>query len=92
MHCARWIYEREIAAIATDTSAVEVRPHEIPDCHQPLHLISQRDTGLLLGGNFGLDELSRACKEDGRYEFLFVAAPLPIVADHRVPTHPVAIK
>jgi hypothetical protein len=59
--------------VATDTWGVEVRPNETPDCFQPLHMISLRNTGLLLGEIFFLDALARACAEDGRYEFLFTA-------------------
>jgi len=90
--CARWIYEREIAAIATDTWGVEVLPNETTDCFQPLHMISLRNTGLLLGEIFDLDALSEACAEDRRYEFLFVAAPLPITGAVGSPINPLAIK
>ena len=92
IHCARWLFEREIAAVATDTWGVEVRPNETPDCFQPLHMISLRNTGLLLGEIFNLDELSRACAEDGRYEFLFTAPPLPITGAVGSPINPLAIK
>jgi kynurenine formamidase len=92
MHCARWIYEREIAAIATDTSGIEVRPYETSDCPQPFRLIAQRDMGLRLGRNFDLDALSQACADDGCYEFMFVAAPLPTEGASGVLTHPLAIK
>jgi kynurenine formamidase len=92
IHCARWLYEREIAAVATDTWGVEVLPNETPDCFQPLHMISLRNTGLLLGEIFFLDALSRACAEDGRYEFLFTAPPLPITGAVGSPINPLAIK
>jgi kynurenine formamidase len=92
VHCTRWIFEREIAALATDTWGVEVLPNETPDCFQPLHMIALRNTGLLLGEIFDLDALSRACAEDGRYEFLFVAAPLPITGAVGSPINPLAIK
>jgi kynurenine formamidase len=92
MHCARWIFEREIAAAATDTCAIEVRPSEVPNCSEPLHMISLRNTGLLLGKIFDLDELADACAEDGRYEFLFVTAPLPIAGAVSSPINPLAIK
>jgi len=90
--CARWIYEREVAAVATDTWGVEGLPNETKDCFQPLHMISLRNTGLLLGEIFDLDALSEACAEDGRYEFLFVAAPLPITGAVGSPINPLAIK
>ncbi len=92
VHCARWIYEREIAAVATDTWGVEVIPNETPDCFQPLHMISLRNTGLLLGEIFALDELAGACAEDGDYAFLFVAPPLPITGAVGSPINPLAIK
>jgi kynurenine formamidase len=92
IHCARWLYEREIAAVATDTWGVEVRPNETPDCFQPLHMISLRNTGLLLGEIFQLDALASACAEDGRYEFLFTAPPLPITGAVGSPINPLAIK
>jgi len=90
--CARWIYEREIAAIATDTWGVEVRPYETPDCSQPLHLIAVRNMGLLIGEVFDLDALADACAEDRRYEFLFSAASLPTTGSARAPLNPLAIK
>jgi len=92
IHCARWLYEREIAAVATDTWGVEVRPNETPDCFQPLHMISLRNTGLLFGEIFFLDDLAQACSEDGNYEFLFTAPPLPITGAVGSPINPLAIK
>jgi len=92
IHCARWIFEREIAAVATDTWGVEVRPNETEDCFQPLHMIALRNTGLLLGEIFALDELADACAEDGNYAFLFAAPPLPITGAVGSPVNPLAIK
>jgi kynurenine formamidase len=90
--CARWLYEREIAALATDTWGVEVIPNETPDCFQPLHMIALRNTGLLLGEIFFLDDLAAACAEDGNYAFLFTAPPLPITGAVGSPINPLAIK
>ncbi len=92
VHCARWLFEREIAAIATDTWGVEVRPNETLDCFQPLHMISLRNTGLLFGEIFQLDELARACAADGDFAFLFTAPPLPITGAVGSPINPLAIK
>ncbi len=92
VHCARWIYEREVAAVCADTWGVEVLPNETSDCFQPLHMISLRNTGVLLGEIFLLDDLSRACAEDGNYAFLFTAPPLPITGAVGSPINPLAIK
>jgi kynurenine formamidase len=90
--CARWLFEREVAAVATDTWGVEVLPNETPDCFQPLHMISLRNTGVLFGEIFWLDALAEACAADGNYAFLFAAPPLPITGAVGSPINPVAIK
>jgi kynurenine formamidase len=92
VHCARWLYEREVAAVATDTWGVEVLPNETPDCFQPLHMISLRNTGVLFGEIFHLDALAEACASDGNYAFLFTAPPLPITGAVGSPINPLAIK
>jgi kynurenine formamidase len=92
VHCAHWLYEREIAAVATDTWGVEVLPNETPDCFQPLHMISLRNTGVTFGEIFHLDRLAEACVRDGQYAFLFTAPPLPITGAVGSPINPLAIK
>jgi kynurenine formamidase len=92
LHCSRWLYEREVAAVATDTWGLEVIPNETPDCFQPLHMVSLRNTGMLFGEIFHLDALADACAADTRYEFLFVAPPLPITGAVGSPINPLAIR
>lgn len=92
LHAARWIYEREVAAVASDTFCVEVLPAETSDCTMPLHMVSLRNTGLLLGEMFVLDALAEACAADGNHAFLFVAPPLPITGGVGSPINPLAIK
>jgi len=92
IHCARWLYEREIAAVATDTWGLEVIPNETKDCFQPLPMIALRNTGVLFGEIFQLDDLANDCREDGNYAFLFTAPPLPITGAVGSPINPLAIK
>jgi len=92
LRCARWLHERQVAAVATDTACVEVIPHETPDCPMPLHQVAVRDMGLWFGDTFHLDRLAEACAADGRYAFLFAAAPLPTAGALGAPINPVAIK
>jgi len=92
LHTARWIFEREVAAVASDTFCVEVLPAETSDCVMPLHMVSLRNTGLLLGEMFALDALAEACSADGEYAFLFTAPPLPITGAVGSPINPLAIK
>jgi hypothetical protein len=47
--------------------------------------------GLVLVDNVGPEALARACREEGRYEFLFTATPLRLRGATGAPAHPVAI-
>ncbi len=89
---AGWLHRTEIAAIATDTWGFEVRPNEFDDAFQPLHQVAIPHIGLLVGEMWDLDALAEHCAGDGRYEFLLVAAPLPITGAVGSPVNPIAIK
>lgn len=92
VHCARWLHEREVAAVASDTWSFEVIPNETDACDQPLHEIALGRTGLLIGKTFHLDTLSEACAADGEYAFLFTAPLLPALGAVGYPINPLAIK
>jgi len=89
---APWIAEKRLAGIATDTWGVEVRPNELEGAFQPLHLVIVVNMGLLVGEIFYLEELAQDCAQDGVYEFLFIAPPLPITGAVGSPINPLAIK
>jgi kynurenine formamidase len=91
-HTAEWVHRHEIAAVATDTWGMEVRPNEIPDSFQPLHQVFIPNMGLTIGEIFFLDDLADDCAGDGVYEFLLVAAPLPITGAVGSPINPLALK
>ena len=91
-HTATWLHERQIAAVATDTWGMEVRPNEIPNTYQPLHQVLIPNMGLLVGEIFDLDGLAEDCARDGVYEFQFVAPPLPVTGAVGTPVNPLAIK
>lgn len=91
-HTAGWLAEREIAAVATDTWGMEVRPNELPDSYQPLHQILIPGMGMLVGEIFDLDALADDCAKDGVYEFQFAAPALPITGAVGAPINPLAIK
>ena len=89
---APWFFEREVAALATDTWGAEVRPNELDGTFQPLHLILIVSMGLLVGEIWQLDDLADDCAADGCYEFLFVGPPLLIPGAVGSPLNPQAIK
>jgi kynurenine formamidase len=90
--CVEWLHAREVAAIATDTNAVEVIPFEDPSTPLPVHLLCIRDMGLTLGEMFDLDELAADCASDGVWEFFFSAPPLKVTGGVGSPLNPLAVK
>lgn len=89
---AKWLHRTEIAAIATDTWGVEVRPHEFDNAFQPLHQVAIPHIGLFLGEMWDLDALAADCAADGVYEFWLTAAPLPVTGAVGAPVNPTAVK
>jgi kynurenine formamidase len=87
-----WLQARQVAAIATDTWGVEVRPCQTDEVAMPWHWIAIPIMGLTVGEIFHLAELAADCAADGRYEFLFVAPTLPITGGVGSPVNPLAIK
>ena len=87
-----WLANRNVAAVATDTWGVEVRPNELPNSFQPFHIPTVVYMGLLLGEMFDLEELAAACADDGRYEMLVSAPPLAFTGTAGAPPGLVAIR
>ena len=92
VHAAVWMHEKQIAAVASDNYAVEVRPSELPAFRNPFHVVAIANMGLTLGEIFFLEELAADCAADGRYAFLLVAPPLPVTRAVGTPINPYAIK
>ena len=86
-----WLHERRVAAVASDTWGVEVRPNELPDSFQPFHIVALVYMGLLLGEMFDFEALAQACAEQNRYELLLAASPLAFTGAAGAPPGPVAI-
>ena len=87
-----WFHDRDVAAVATDTLSFEVWPCEDPNVLLPVHMLDLRDVGLVQGQLWHLDELATDCADDGVYEFLLSATPLPITGAVGGPVAPAATK
>jgi kynurenine formamidase len=87
-----WLANHEVAAVATDTWGMEVRPNETPDVMQPLHIVLIVHMGMWIGEIFDLEALAADCAEDGAYEFCFCGPPLPFTRAVGSPLNPMAIK
>ncbi len=91
LHTAPWLYEHEVAALATDTWGCEVRPNEIA-LFQPLHIVALVHMGIPFGEIWDLEAIGADCADDGVYEFLLSAAPLPITGAAGSPLNAIALK
>jgi len=89
-----FFFDREIAAVATDTITFEVMPWDpkVPGAILPIHCINLVMMGLTQGQNWDLEELSKDCQNDGQWDFLLEASPQPFVGGIGSPVNPIAIK
>jgi len=92
LQTAPWLHARQVAAVASDNYAVEVRPSELPPFRNPFHVVAIANMGLTLGEIFFLEELAADCAADGRHAFLLVAPPLPVARAVGTPINPYALK
>jgi len=92
MGTVEWFRHRDVVAVATDTMPFEVWPPEDPDLVLPVHLLHLVDMGMTQGQNFVLEALGDDCAEDGVYELLLQASPLPFTNAVGSPVNPVAVK
>ncbi|MFW6030478.1 MAG: cyclase family protein [Halanaerobiales bacterium] len=88
----KWIYEKKIATIASDTWGVEVRPNRSDVYYQPWHQIIIPIIGMIHGELFYLEELAKDCAQDNKYEFLLVSGTMPLTNGVGSPINPQAIK
>jgi kynurenine formamidase len=85
-----WFHERSIALLGSDTTN-DVEPLVESELSIPVHVIGLRAMGLWLLDNGNLEVLSAQCARLGRYEFMFVVAPLRLAGATGSPVNPVAV-
>jgi len=91
--CVHWLSQHKVAAVAADTIGLEVFPCGFDDdCFLPLHMVTIRDMGTMIGEMFNFEVLSVDSAEDRIYEFLFIGTPLPITGAVGSPVNPLAVK
>lgn len=87
-----WFQRKEIPNLVTDTIANEVTAEPTTGFLLPLHATLLRNLGISLAEIIWLDDLADACAADGRWDFLYTAAPLKIWEATGAPVNPVAIR
>jgi len=81
-----WLRERDVAVMGSD------HPHYVSPSNLPgaVHDFSLLYLGMSLFDNLDLEALAETCAEQGRWEFLVTAAPLPIRGGTGSPINPIA--
>ena len=91
LEAARWLAAQQVCAVGADNMAIEatVGAHGFEQGNRDsrVHKLLLRDCGTYLIELLDLEALAAS----GRHEFLFVAAPLPIVGGVGSPLNPLAI-
>lgn len=88
----KFVFEREVAGVATDTWGVEVRPQETNDLKAPVHMLLLVNAGVYMGEMWDLDALAADCASDAVFEFFLAAQPLNVVGAVGSPVNPIAVK
>ncbi|MFG1922556.1 cyclase family protein [Cryptosporangium sp. NPDC048952] len=102
----RWLWDHEIALVASDNLAVEADPvvesdFRIPGAQPPergtnhdgmLHRPLIALLGMAMGEMWKLDELAADCAADGRYDFFLTCKPLHLIGGVGSPANAIALK
>jgi kynurenine formamidase len=85
-----WLHERGVAMIGSDY-ANDVIPSGVEGSFLPVHQLTLVAMGMPLFDNLDLEAVARVAAEQGRWEFLFAAAPLAVPGATGSPLNPLAI-
>jgi len=88
--CLAWLRARDVATLGAD-GVSDVMPSRVEGIAMPIHEIAIVAMGVHLMDNLDLDALATACREEGRWEFLFVVAPLVLRRGTASPVNPIAV-
>jgi len=87
---ARWIWNNHLAAVASDSPALEALPKGEGEDFLHFHMLSF--FGMPIGEMWNLEGLAGDCAADGRYDFFLTSAPLNIPGGVGSPPNALAIK
>ena len=82
--------ERGVAALGCDGNS-DTAPSTTEGVAFPIHVLALNAMGAHLLDYLQLEDLAVACEQAGRWEFLFIAAPLRITGGTGSPVNPLAI-
>jgi kynurenine formamidase len=87
---ARFLSERRVAALGSDGNS-DTAPSTTEGIGFPIHVLALNAIGIHLLDYLQFEDLGPRCEAEGRWEFLFVAAPLRIASGTGSPLNPIAV-
>ena len=87
---ARWLWDHHLAAVASDSPALEALPKSPGEDFLHFHMLAF--FGMPIGEMWNLEALAEDCKQDRRYDFFLTSAPLNIPGGVGSPPNALAIK
>jgi kynurenine formamidase len=88
--CAPLLAERRIAALGSDGNS-DTAPSTTEGIDFPIHALTLNAMGVHLLDYLHFEHLVASCEREGRWEFLFLAAPLRVIGGTGSPVNPIAI-
>lgn len=89
---ARWLWDNHLAAVASDSPALEALPKAAGNEMEFLHFHMLAFFGMPIGEMWNLEDLADECAADGDYDFFLTSAPLNIPGGVGSPPNALAIK
>ena len=86
----RWIRASDVAFFGSD-SATDVQPSGVEGVRLPVHTLLIAGLGTNIFDNMDLEALAAAAAEEGRWEFLITAAPIPVTGGTGSPLNVIAV-
>ena len=86
----RWIRASDVAFFGSD-SATDVQPSRVEGVRLPVHTLLIAGLGTNIFDNMDLEALAAAAAEEGRWEFLITAAPIPVTGGTGSPLNVIAV-
>lgn len=85
-----WMHERRIAMFMPDGDG-EAVPSTVEGIMYPIHPLQVAAMGMAVSDSLNLEEISTACAQEQRWEFMVVAAPLRLPGGTGSPFNPIAV-
>jgi kynurenine formamidase len=85
-----FVAERGVAVLGSDGNS-DTAPSVTEGVDYPIHVLALNAMGVWLLDYLRFEELLAVCRQQGRWEFVFVAAPLRITGGTGSPINPIAI-